>query len=94
MDATERVFFAASPSGQIHQVNLFRRRIDNFGQRSEAFEAVGGGGQGSAEMIAFDEEAEKKRLISVGYGLFEVSYSSSLTTFSYEVIASTAWWSR
>jgi pre-rRNA-processing protein IPI3 len=67
MDATERVFFAASPNGQVHQVNLFRRRTDKFGQRNEIPEAVGGGGQGSAEMIALEEDAEKKRLISVGY---------------------------
>lgn len=69
MDATERVFFAASPDGQIHQVNLFRPRKDkvsNHGGGSASMEAVGGGGQGSAEMIALEEDAEKKRLISVG----------------------------
>lgn len=70
MDTTERVFFAASPNGHIHQVNLFRKRMDKFGQRIEISEAVGGGGQGSAEMIAF-EDAEKKRLISVGCVRFE-----------------------
>lgn len=68
MDATERVFFAASPDGQIHQVNLFRPRKDKVSQRDGAasMEAVGGGGHGSAEMIALEEDAEKKRLISVG----------------------------
>lgn len=69
MDATERVFFAASPDEQIHQVNLFRPRKDkvsNQGGGPTSMEAVGGGGQGSAEMIALEEDAEKKRLISVG----------------------------
>lgn len=73
MEVTERFFFAASSNGQIHQVNLFRRRIDTFGQPSEMYEAVGGGGQGSAEMIGF-EDAERKRLISVGYSSISDSH--------------------
>lgn len=63
MDVTERVFFAASTKGQIHQVNLFRKRTDAF---TSQVEAVGGGGPGSAELINLDQDAEKERLISAG----------------------------
>lgn len=80
MDPTERVFFAASslPSGGIHQVNLFRPRA---GTSSRAPEAVGGGGHGSAELIslALEEDAEKKRLITVGHsvGCMAISLTGS-----------------
>lgn len=67
MDLTERVFFAASPQGNIHQVNMFRKRVDQFGRRNGPMEAVGGEGQGTAERIGMEESAEKERLITVGY---------------------------
>ena len=66
-DFTERLFFAASPDGFIHQVNLFRQRDDKL---SRIMEAVGGAG--STDVIRItdeDEQAARKRLITVGYVL-------------------------
>ena len=62
-DAAERIFFAASTDGSIHQVNLFSKREDRF--------AVAVGGGGAADPIRVGEEAAStgptnKRLISVG----------------------------
>ena len=62
-DTAERMFFAASVDGSIHQVNLFSQREDRFAT------ALGGGG--AANPIRIGEEFGssgpiKKRLISVG----------------------------
>ncbi|KAH9839891.1 WD40 repeat-like protein [Rhodofomes roseus] len=78
-DATERLFFAGSADGSIHQVNLFRQREDKFGRA--AMEAVGGGGVN--DMIRINDEdpqAAKKRLISVGQPVttMSISLTSSL----------------
>ncbi|GJE91052.1 WD40 repeat-like protein [Phanerochaete sordida] len=62
-DFTERLFFAASPDGFIHQVNLFRQRDD---KTSRIMEAVGGAG--STDIIRItdeDQQAARKRLITV-----------------------------
>lgn len=64
-DFTERLFFAASADGFIHQVNLFKQREDKL---SRAMEAVGGAG--STDVIRITDEdlqAARKRLIAVGY---------------------------
>ena len=64
-DFTERLFFAASPDGFVHQVNLFRQRDDKL---SRAIEAIGGAG--STEVIRMtddDQLAARRRLITVGY---------------------------
>lgn len=64
-DLTERLFFAASADGHIHQVNLFKKRDDKL---SRVMEAVGGAG--SADVIRIsdeDQQAARKRLIVVGY---------------------------
>ena len=64
-DVTERLFFAASPDGFIHQVNLFRQRDDKL---SRIMEAVGGAG--STDVIRITDEdahAVRRRLIAVGY---------------------------
>jgi len=61
-DATERIFFAASVDGSIHQVNLFTQREDRFAA------AVGGGGAADPMRVG-DESGSSgptKRLISVG----------------------------
>ncbi|KAI0641918.1 WD40 repeat-like protein [Trametes meyenii] len=64
-DPTERLFFAASADGSIHQVNLFRQREDKFSQA--AMEAVGGPGVSDVIRInEVDAKGAKKRLISVG----------------------------
>lgn len=62
-DTTERVFFAASVDGSIHQVNLFSQREGRFAA------AIGGGGV--TDPIRLGDESDstgltKKRLISVG----------------------------
>jgi pre-rRNA-processing protein IPI3 len=63
-DATERFFFAASADGSIHQVNLFRTRIDKT--RGRVTEAVGGAGVGDILSVAEDDPiAGKRRLVSV-----------------------------
>lgn len=62
-DATERIFFAASADGSIHQVNLFAQREDRFSV------AVGGGGAADPIRVGDDPGltgSTKKRLISVG----------------------------
>ncbi|KAI0793928.1 WD40 repeat-like protein [Fomes fomentarius] len=64
-DPSERLFFAASADGSIHQVNLFRQREDKFTRA--AMEAVGGAGVSDVIRINdTDPNAAKKRLISVG----------------------------
>lgn len=51
--------------GSVHQVNLFRQRVDKFGRA--AMEAVGGGGVNDTIRIKDeDPQTAKKRLISVG----------------------------
>ena len=66
-EVTERLFFAASADGSIHQMNLFRERASKLG--GIITEAVGGGGVTDVIRVDDDEsrEARKKRLISVGY---------------------------
>ena len=64
-DPTERVFFAGSADGDVHQMNLFKQRQDKL---SRALEAIGGGG--STDVVRLTEEDEenvKKRLIPVGW---------------------------
>ena len=65
-DVTERLFFAASSDGSIHQVNMFRERESKLG--GIVTEAVGGAGV--TDVIRIDDdatrEARKKRLIKVG----------------------------
>ncbi|KZT65740.1 WD40 repeat-like protein [Daedalea quercina L-15889] len=63
-DTTERLFFAGSADGSVHQVNLFRQRVDKYGHA--AMEVVGGGGVNDTIRINDeDPQATKKRLISV-----------------------------
>ncbi|GLB41732.1 putative WD40 repeat-like protein [Lyophyllum shimeji] len=74
-DLTERIFFAASADGSIHQMNLFRQRgTKACAQFTEAI-----GGAGGTEIIRVGEEetreAQKKRLISVGQGVTAMSIS-------------------
>ena len=63
---TERLFFAASADGSIHQMNLFREREAKLG--GIVTEAIGGGGVTDIIRVDDDEnrETRKKRLISVG----------------------------
>ncbi|GBE86365.1 Pre-rRNA-processing protein [Sparassis crispa] len=73
-DATERLFLAASADGSIHQVNLFRQRVDEFDHA--AVEAVGGAGV--TDVIRIDDEDQhtaRKRLISVGQPVTTLSLS-------------------
>ncbi|EIW79220.1 WD40 repeat-like protein [Coniophora puteana RWD-64-598 SS2] len=79
LDPTERLFFAASADGSVHQVNLFRERADRPG--GPALEAVGGGGINDTIRIEdFDTAggARRKRLISAGEPI--ASLALSLTT--------------
>ncbi|KAH9995419.1 WD40-repeat-containing domain protein [Russula compacta] len=70
-DVTERLFFAASGDGSIHQVNLFRTRIDKT--RGPIAEAVGGAGVGDVLSVA--EDANKRRLVSVAEPITALSLS-------------------
>jgi pre-rRNA-processing protein IPI3 len=65
-DPTERIFWAASPDGSIHQMNLFRQRDDKLG--GQVTEAIGGAGVSDIIRVGEMRESQKKRLISVGYG--------------------------
>ncbi|KAF8637643.1 hypothetical protein AX17_002711 [Amanita inopinata Kibby_2008] len=78
-DKTERLFFAASPDGSVHQTNLFRRREGKSG--AHRMEAVGGAGV--TDVIRMDEaiqNAQNKRLISIGQQIMSmtISLTSSL----------------
>lgn len=64
-DAAERLFFAASGDGSIHQVDLYRTRIDKTHGRMA--EAVGGAGVGDTSSVAENERnASNRRLVTVG----------------------------
>ncbi|SRR6266576_1269083 len=72
-DKTERLFFAASPDGSIHQTNLFRSHGD-----TQNLEAVGG--SGATDAIRVDDtivEAQKKRLISIRQDSSSFKFESS-----------------
>ncbi|TBU49181.1 WD40 repeat-like protein [Dichomitus squalens] len=78
-DVSERLFFAASADGSVHQVNLFRQREDRFSRA--AMEAVGGAGVGDVIRINdTDPAAARKRLISVGEAVttLAISLTSSM----------------
>ena len=77
-DVTERLFFAASADGSIHQMNLFRERASKLGGITT--EAIGGGGVTDIIRVDDDEtrEARKKRLISVGYLFFFFFFTTFL----------------
>ncbi|KAH9852141.1 WD40 repeat-like protein [Lenzites betulinus] len=75
-DATERLFFAASEDGSIHQVNLFRQREDKYSRA--AMEAVGGAGVSDVIRIdSVDPKDARKRLISVGEAVTTMTMSLS-----------------
>ncbi|ETW79118.1 hypothetical protein HETIRDRAFT_156059 [Heterobasidion irregulare TC 32-1] len=78
-DVTERLFFAASTDGSIHQVNLFSVREDKTGGRIT--EAVGGAGVSDIIRIGDQDPREaKKRLISIGEPVttLKISLTTSL----------------
>ncbi|KAF9462926.1 WD40 repeat-like protein [Collybia nuda] len=77
-DLTERVFLAASEDGSIHQMNLFRQRTPDTG--TPVAEAIGGAGINDIIRVGEDQEARKKRLISVGDPItaLAISLTSSL----------------
>ncbi|KAI0320863.1 WD40-repeat-containing domain protein [Amylostereum chailletii] len=78
-DVTERVFFAATAEGSIHQVNLFRRRVDKHG--GVLAEAVGGAGVTDIIRIGDEDPKEStKRLLNVGEPIstLTLSLTSSL----------------
>ncbi|KAJ7623486.1 WD40 repeat-like protein [Roridomyces roridus] len=77
-DITERMFFAASKDGSIHQMDLFRQREDKTG--GHLLEAIGGAGVTDIIRVGDDAhtKTQKKRLISVGEPV--VSMSISLTS--------------
>ncbi|KIY69224.1 WD40 repeat-like protein [Cylindrobasidium torrendii FP15055 ss-10] len=73
-DPTERLFFAASACGSIHQMNLFRERQSKVA--GHHFEAVGGAG--ATDNIQFDADGAaptNKRLISVGQEVTCMAFS-------------------
>ncbi|CAK5267775.1 unnamed protein product [Mycena citricolor] len=78
-DATERLFFAASKDGSIHQMNLFKQREDKSG--AARVDAIGGAGV--TDIIRAGEEdtrkAQKRRLISVGEPVLSIAISLTST---------------
>ncbi|KAI0766912.1 WD40 repeat-like protein [Trametes elegans] len=75
-DPTERLFFAASANGSIHQVNLFRQREDKYSRA--AMEAVGGAGVSDVIRInEIDPKDARKRLISTGEPVTAMTISLS-----------------
>ncbi|KAG6335062.1 hypothetical protein ID866_4022 [Astraeus odoratus] len=73
-DIAERLFFAASSDGAVHQVNLFRERDSKHG--GKVIEAIGGAG--TTDVIRIDDNVEniaKKRLITVGEAVTALSIS-------------------
>ncbi|KAI9459038.1 WD40 repeat-like protein [Russula earlei] len=73
-DATESLFFAASADGSIHQVNLFRTRIDKT--RGPVAEAAGVAGVNDILSVAEDDpNANNRRLVSVGEPITALSLS-------------------
>jgi pre-rRNA-processing protein IPI3 len=63
-DAAERLFFAASGDGSIHQVNLYRTRIDKTHGRLA--EAVGGAGVSDTSVTENERDTSNRRLVTVG----------------------------
>ncbi|KAJ7035634.1 WD40 repeat-like protein, partial [Mycena alexandri] len=78
-DLTERMFFAASKDGSIHQMNLFRQREDNSG--SHVMEAIGGSGVTDIIRVGDEHQAKapKRRLISVGEPVVSIAISLTST---------------
>ncbi|KAI6001068.1 WD40-repeat-containing domain protein [Pisolithus orientalis] len=62
-DVSERMFFAGSPDGSVHQVNLFRERDHKFG--GKVIEAIGGAGTADLVRVDDPESVAKTRLITV-----------------------------
>ncbi|KAJ7850065.1 WD40 repeat-like protein [Mycena olivaceomarginata] len=71
-DLTERMFFAASKDGSIHQLNLFRQREDKSG--GHAMEAIGGAG-----VTDIIHKSTKRRLITVGEPVVSITISLTST---------------
>ncbi|KAK2463636.1 hypothetical protein APHAL10511_004387 [Amanita phalloides] len=69
-DKTERLFFAASSDGSIHQTNLFRKQNEKLGAHN--LEAVGGSGASDAIRV---DDAQKRRLISIGQQITSMTLS-------------------
>ncbi|KAJ7636093.1 WD40 repeat-like protein [Mycena polygramma] len=78
-DLTERMFFAASKDGSIHQMNLFRQREDKTG--GLVMEAIGGAGVTDIIRVGDEEQtkAQKRRLISVGEPVVSITISLTST---------------
>ena len=65
-DVTERVFFAGSADGDIHQVNLFKQLK---GMQRGVLEAVGGAGSTDAIRITEEDEEAMNAMEARTYGL-------------------------
>jgi len=63
-DRTERIFFASSLKGNVHRINLYRKRQDRI--QTLALEAVGGGAANGEHVQIATLDGETARLISVG----------------------------
>jgi pre-rRNA-processing protein IPI3 len=73
-DRTERVFFAASPKGSVHRVNLFRKRQDRM--QVFAMEALGGGAANGEHVQISTLDGETTRLISIGCVNYQLPHLS------------------
>lgn len=72
-DVSERMFFAGSPDGSVHQVNLFRERDHKFG--GKVIEAIGGAGTADLVRVDDPESVAKTRLITVDQPVTALSIS-------------------
>ncbi|KAG8878044.1 Pre-rRNA-processing protein ipi3 [Tulasnella sp. 331] len=76
LDPAERVLFAASPDGFIHQVNLFRERHDRASKSTGAIEALSGFGPDDATRIDDNEQGfQLKRLINIEHEILSMTLS-------------------
>lgn len=72
-DVSERMFFAGSPDGSVHQVNLFRERDHKYG--GKVIEAIGGAGTADLVRVDDPESVAKTRLITVDQPVTALSIS-------------------
>ncbi|KAG8987017.1 Pre-rRNA-processing protein ipi3 [Tulasnella sp. JGI-2019a] len=76
LDPAERMLFAASSDGFIHQVNLLTERKDHMGRNTSVMEAVSGLSPSDVTRMDDNEQGSNlKRLITVGQEILSMTLS-------------------